>query len=327
MESERFHAIDGLRTMACIGIVMMHMKSNNSYKIDGFFYNLIIPSFTDFVFLFMVISAFGLCCGYYDKMLKETDLIEFYKKRYSKVFPFFAILVFISVGLEHDLTAVYEGLADLTLVFGLFPNNIEVIGVGWFIGVVFAFYFMFPFFCTLISTKKKAWWTFAIALLLNFLCVEYFKIGRSNIVYCACYFFAGGIIYLYREKLRVLKSFRILSLVILTVAFYYWFGANTFTCLMVSSTLLIFALTKGGKILQNRLTKFISCISMEIYLSHMVIFRLLEKLHLNYIAGNAVFQYVVTVILTLIGSIVFSMVVIRVIKIIKNKIITGYAID
>lgn len=33
MEKKHYGAIDGLRTIACIGIVMMHVASNNSYDI------------------------------------------------------------------------------------------------------------------------------------------------------------------------------------------------------------------------------------------------------------------------------------------------------
>lgn len=37
-EQNRYGAIDGLRTIACFGIVMMHMAANNSYEISGWFY-------------------------------------------------------------------------------------------------------------------------------------------------------------------------------------------------------------------------------------------------------------------------------------------------
>ena len=39
MEQKRYGAIDGLRTLACIGIMMMHMEANNSYEISGFIYD------------------------------------------------------------------------------------------------------------------------------------------------------------------------------------------------------------------------------------------------------------------------------------------------
>lgn len=53
MKNEHFGAIDGLRTIACIGIVLMHVAANNAYSISGFIYESMIPSFTNFVFLFM----------------------------------------------------------------------------------------------------------------------------------------------------------------------------------------------------------------------------------------------------------------------------------
>ena len=137
MEKKHYGAIDGLRAIAAIGIVMMHMRANSNYEISGYVYNKIIPLFTNFVFLFMVISAFGMCCGYYEKILKnEISLEKFYTKRFVKILPFFGLLVLIDLIMSHSIEALYEGFADLTLMFGFLPNggNISVIGVGWFIG-------------------------------------------------------------------------------------------------------------------------------------------------------------------------------------------------
>lgn len=95
MEKKHYGAIDGLRMIATFGIVMMHIRANTSYRIAGFVYERIIPSFTNFVFLFMTISAFGMCCGYYEKVLhNEINWPEFYGKRFKKTLPFFTILVF-----------------------------------------------------------------------------------------------------------------------------------------------------------------------------------------------------------------------------------------
>ena len=81
IKKEHYGAIDGLQTIACIGIVMMHVAANTDYSITGFFYNSMIPSFTNFVFLFMTVSAFGMCCGYYHKMLNnQINLSDFYTK-------------------------------------------------------------------------------------------------------------------------------------------------------------------------------------------------------------------------------------------------------
>lgn len=98
MERKHYDAIDGLRMIACFGIVLMHVRANNAYDISGFVYDKLIASFTNFVFLFMVISAFGMCCGYLDKVLNNQISLEtFYFKRYSKILPFFAFLVLIDI--------------------------------------------------------------------------------------------------------------------------------------------------------------------------------------------------------------------------------------
>ncbi len=54
---------------------------------------------------------------------------------------------------------------------------------------------------------------------------------------------------------------------------------------------------------------------MEVYLSHMVIFRVVEKLHINTIFGSGWLQYAVTVIITLVGAVLFSVVVKKIIDI------------
>ena len=331
MERKRYDAIDGLRTIACIGILMMHVCANNKYDISGFIYDRLIPSFTNFVFLFMIISAFGMCCGYFDKISKNQISLEtFYQKRYRKILPFFAFLVLIDIVMAPSKASLIEGFADVTLLFGLFPNDISVIGVGWFVGLIFAFYLIFPFYCVVIKTKKRAWGFFIISLILNYVCGCYFDVGRTNIVYSLCYFVAGGLLYQYRLKLERFSRNNpavCFGAVLATVILYFLIGSNTITMLLVSVSLLVYALgrSRGGGVLENRFTKFISSLSMEIYLSHMVIFRLVEKLGINNRIGNGWIQYIVTVVIVLIGSIVFAVIMQKIIellrKIINSKII------
>ncbi len=252
MERKRYDAIDGLRTIACIGILMMHVCANNKYDISGFIYDRLIPSFTNFVFLFMIISAFGMCCGYFDKISKNQISLEtFYQKRYRKILPFFAFLVLIDIVMAPSKASLIEGFADVTLLFGLFPNDISVIGVGWFVGLIFAFYLIFPFYCVVIKTKKRAWGFFIISLILNYVCGCYFDVGRTNIVYSLCYFVAGGLLYQYRLKLERFSRNNpavCFGAVLATVILYFLIGSNTITMLLVSVSLLVYALgrSRGG---------------------------------------------------------------------------------
>ena len=75
-----------------------------------------------------------------------------------------------------------------------------------------------------------------------------------------------------------------------------------------------------GGILENRVTKFLSGISMEIYLSHMVIFRVIEKLGINRMLGSGWLQYLVTVVTVLIGAIVFAVVMQKILGLIEKKV-------
>lgn len=321
MKNKQYDAIDGLRTIACIGIVMMHIQANNDYQITGFAYESLIPAFTNFVFLFMVISAFGMCCGYLDRMLNnQISLEEFYIKRYSKILPFFALLVLMDIVISPSKATVIEGFADVTLLFGLFPNHISVIGVGWFLGLIFAFYLIFPFYCVLLRSRKRAWGAFVISVVLNCVCSAYFNVGRGNIVYCLCYLLAGGLIYIYREELEKFSRkywWVTLVLAVLSVIGYFAAGPNTATMLSVSVTMLIYALRKS-RVLQNCFTRHFSALSMEVYLSHMVIFRVVEKLHINTMIGSGWLQYIVTVIITLAGTVVFSVAVKKIFVIIGS---------
>lgn len=220
---ERYENLDGLRAYACIGIVLMHIKANGSFGISGFFYDRVITSFTNFTFLFMLLSAFSMCCGYYERFQNNSiSLEQFYKRRYQRIWPFFALLCTVELLVDHSLTSLYEWFADLTLAFGLLPNaNISVVGVGWFIGMIFAFYMIFPFFVFLIGNKRRAWMVMRIAILLNILCQVYFFDGnhvvdsftaRTNLIYSSIFLVAGGLIYLYRETVKGLVRYKWLVL-------------------------------------------------------------------------------------------------------------------
>ena len=123
----------------------------------------------------------------------------------------------------------------MTLCQGLLPNaKISVIGVSWTLAVIFVFYMLFPFFCFLIGNKKRAWGVAVAALVFNWLCSNYFNAGRTNIVYDAIYFIAGGLIFLYRKELAEFTSkHKVIAgaiLLIATVA-YFAVGGNTLTML------------------------------------------------------------------------------------------------
>ena len=167
---DRYEGIDGLKAYAIIGIALMHILTNGEYRMGGFVFERMIPSFTNLVFLFMMVSGFGMCCGYYQKFKdQKTGVVDFYKKRYRKIWPYFALLCVLDFVMSPSKSALYEVFANLTLCQGLLPNmNISVIGVSWTLAVIFVFYLLFPFFCFLLENKKRAWLAFICAVIYNF---------------------------------------------------------------------------------------------------------------------------------------------------------------
>ena len=312
MLMKKYYGIDWLRAIACIGIMAMHISANNTYEIDGFIYQWLIPSFTDFVYLFMAISAFGMSCGYFDKVMTgQINWTIFYKKRYCKILPFFLLLIILDLALDFSVNSLYEGIVEMTLLHGFVPQDLSVIGVAWFLGTVFVFYLIFPFYCVLIENKHRAWSSFLISAILNYVCSVYFNLGRHNFLYSFCFFLAGGLIYLYKDILEKVRWFIYVPILFLALSLYYLYG-NTITRLFVTVVLLAFAISiNWGKV---GVISRISDISMEFYLSHMVVFRAIEMLHLNTLWGNAWRQYLITVTLVFIGTVVFSFVFQKLIK-------------
>ena len=265
-KADRYEGIDGLKAYAIIGIALMHVLANGEYGMGGFVFERLIPSFTNLVFLFMMVSGFGMCCGYYQKIVDQKISVEdFYKKRYIKIWPYFALLCALDFVISPSKESLFEVFANLTLCQGLLPNaKISVIGVSWTLAVIFVFYMLFPFFCFLIGNKKRAWGVAVVALVFNLLCGTYFFDGnhivdafsvgftpRLNIVYDAIYFIAGGLIFLYREELAEFASkHKVIAgaiLLIATVA-YFAVGGNTLTMLFFCVAALAYTLgcNRGG---------------------------------------------------------------------------------
>ena len=194
---------------------------------------------------------------------------------------------------------------ESTLLHGFIPYTFSVIGVAWFLGTVFIFYLVFPFFCVLIERRSRAWCAFAVSLVLNYICSAYFDVPRSNFVYSLCFFLSGGLVFLYKDTLAKIKWYFYLPIIASSAALYFLIGANTYTRLLLTIALLSFALSINcGKV---RIISTISNVSMEFYLSHMVIFRGIEKLHLNTLWGNGWLQFLITVLLVFVGTMAFSL--------------------
>lgn len=291
--------------------------------------------------MFMVISGFGMCSGYYERIKNQKISVEdFYLRRYRKILPFFGLLILADVLVEHSLESLAEGFIEMTLVFGFLPNNqLNVIGVAWTLGVIFVFYIVFPFIVFLISNKRRAQFTFIVSLVIQTLCGIYFMTGRfvpanysskHSFLFCVPYFIAGCLVYLYKESIRRKVNEReqlsLLLCLVATVLYYVLphevksFNLNDFMIMILYALWLMYAIGTTNRVLCNKVAKKISEISMEIYLAHMVCFRIAERIGFTQLFGNGVISYISVTIIILLILIISIPIVQKLIDFIMDRI-------
>jgi len=329
--NNRYGNLDGLKVIAAFGIVAMHVSSNMGHPLTSEIATNVIGSMTHFVKLFLILSGFGMCCGYYERFKSgKVNLEKFYIRRFEKNLPFFALLVCIDILFSIKTVLWRDVFSSLTMAFNLMPSHdMSVIGVGWTLGVIFAFYFMFPFYVFLLSTKKRAWFTVIICYILNWCCCNYYEsVGKTdgaNFLFLSVYFVIGGVLYLYKdhiqEKVSRIPTFVVLLATAVITMVWYFIPANEFSLFFTVKTSIlfaiwvIFAISHPLKLLENSVAKTLSQVSLEVYLSHMMIFRVVEKFGSAYRINNGNIAYIVVLSLTIILTIVFALIAKRVIDI------------
>lgn len=335
-EKHHYVLIDYLRVFGSFGIILMHILHNGHYDLRNTHILKIVPSFYSFVYMFMSISALGLCIGYYDKIKNNViDWVDFYKRRYYKIVPFFIVLVILDVFLSPSKEAIYEAFCEITMMFGFIPNmnRFSVMGVSWFLGLTFVFYMCFPFFYFIISDKKRAWITFIVSIILNYILRTYYGLEGYNLLFSSMFYILGGLIYIYKEKIKNVNPLVYLFITVVSICLYYR-TSIIYLCVSIIFGLISLSLSLDKTIgLNNRSlekihknTIFLSGLTMEIYLSHMAVFRGFEILDINFIFGYKWGQYLITSFFVFVGSIIFSYIVKVVIKYIMKKFKIGQGV-
>lgn len=321
---ERYDALDGLRAYSMICIVIMHVKAFLPYSKAS-----VIGTFSYFVALFMMVSAFSMCCGYYDRVKNGgIQPSKFYGRRYMRILPYFAFLCLLDLIMHPNISSLYEFFANSTLCFGLLPNpQMNMMGLGWFVGLIFVFYLLFPFFVFMIDNKKRSWCSLLISFVFSIIALAYFYRppfveatmsihSIHNIIYFMPFFVAGGIIYLHRESIVGFgKSNKILFTIITLILSIGYFIAIDVTnneyirlplTLVMFSVWVLYAISSDNAFLNNKLTNFLSKISMEMYLAQMVVFRGIQMLHPERYIQNDTSLYIVVSLLTIVLLVPFT---------------------
>lgn len=322
---KKYKSIDGLKAVSIIMIVLVHVAVNGQYKIDNYFFNVIVKHLSIFIELFFMLSAFGMCCGYYEKFKNgEISLNDFYKRRIIRIWPCFALLVVLDLVVSGFIKKnILEAFLDGTLLMGFLPNNhIEIAGIGWTLGVIFAFYILFPFFVFIMWNKLRAWISLAVFVAIKLFATPYLawegKALNGNILTWFFMFIIGGLLFLYKDTLiKIFKRKEYLLVIIFALLFaienyVYNKGHGLIAGKIVILSfivLIIYAMVERVPILGNKVLVFIGTICLQIYLFHVMVFRVLEKIGSIHLVKNETISLIIVFLITLAVTIGISYVI------------------
>ena len=125
----------------------------------------------------------------------------------------------------------------------------------------------------------------------------------------------GGIVYLNREAIKKfverIKWLWLAECICLTIL-WYWVPEVVFKVdvtmlknLVLFMVWIMYVISINSKILNNKVMKYISGISLELYLAQMIVFRILEKIHGLYLLGCGWDGFILSWIIIVAGLIVF----------------------
>lgn len=116
-----------------------------------------------------------------------------------------------------------------------------------------------------------------------------------------------GFVYLYKDEIeRFINQFKVISLCVvlaLTVGYYITPDVINSINIVVIKTLILYtgwlslALGYDNRLMNNKFTNYISNLSMEMYLSHMVVFRIVEKIGITERIESPIIRYMITYLL------------------------------
>ena len=152
LNKRRLEVVDFLRGFSIFTIVLMHLVQ--SYPLPGFLMKASSLGGAG-VHVFLLCSGFGL---YLSSLYKPLDYRQFLKRRFSKVYVPYLIVVLISAlyfGLICNQDVLMQLLGSVFL-FKMFVPSLECAfgGQMWFVSTIIQFYLFWPFIVKLFKINR-----------------------------------------------------------------------------------------------------------------------------------------------------------------------------
>jgi exopolysaccharide production protein ExoZ len=149
----RLHGLDYLRGLSALGIMVYHYTTWTwgEHTPGSFLGRVGIYG----VAVFYVLSGITLSYIYAAKLtLRRADLIDFYTKRFFRIFPLLWFATVISILLSKKAPHIPDLLLNLTGLFGFVKWNTYFATGAWSIGNELTFYLAFPVLVLLLRRGK-----------------------------------------------------------------------------------------------------------------------------------------------------------------------------
>lgn len=127
-----------LMALAMFGILATHTKTSFSC----FFVNRLLLLGQGGVDMFFFLSGFGL----YFSGRKMTSAAAFYRKRFTRIFPAFLLILAITLLVNHQMKAAAFFWGGTTLAYWMWQPQFHRYMFGWFVSAITLLYLLFPSF-------------------------------------------------------------------------------------------------------------------------------------------------------------------------------------
>lgn len=149
----RIHNLDYLRGIAALCIMIFHYLS---WTLGEFESNTLLGRIGIYgVSIFYILSGLTLYHVYNTNLnLKLPLLMEFYKKRFLRIFPLLWLVCICTILLFNNIPNWTDLVLNFTGLFGVFKWSTYIATGTWSIGNELVFYLFFPFYLWLLINKK-----------------------------------------------------------------------------------------------------------------------------------------------------------------------------
>jgi len=350
----RILGIDALRAIGALMIVIGHFSTAfipSEFDVPTYV-TAIQNSFGFAVQLFFIIAGFTLSYRYYNRLNNKSELKNYYIIRFFRIAPVFYVMIVIWGCFYYFQMGVsfspVEYLANFTFSFNFFPAMIDsIVAAGWFIGVLFLFYLIFPILIRIIRTAKVA-----IPIIIGVLVLssyfflyeasrpELYNYGYKSVLTQFPFFLIGIGCFLLMRNVMFKEGFfekistKIIGGVLIgtSLFIFYLFSwdsplnsflfQKSYILVIIYIGGLIYGLLLGGVIMYpwkgivNRVSKFIADRSYSIYLLHLFLIQISLGLYtaIFYNINNFNLAYFVSILIILAIVIPISSIIYRFIE-------------